>query len=151
MREVTKACRNLTLAGAKQARDVALAEAAKLGIVVCVVIVDRAGLLLLVETQDGAAPGSVEASLMKAKGAARYQVATHKTAESVKAMPPGLMAQVMSLPELCAFQGGVPLQVAGETVGAIGVSGGTGEQDVAIGLDAAAALAQTLIQGPATL
>jgi len=137
----SKLCRNLTLAGAKQARDAALMEAAKLGVAVCVVIVDHAGLLLLVETQDGAAPGSVEASLMKAKGAARYRTATHKTAEFVKTLPPGLVSHALSLPEVCAFQGGVPLQLQGETVGAIGISGGNGEQDVAIGQAAVAAMA----------
>ncbi len=140
MSEFTKTFRNLTLAGARRARDAALAEAAKLGVAICVVIVDRAGLLLLVETQDGAAPGSVEASLMKAKGAARYRVATHKTAEFVKTLSPGLVSHALSLPEVCAFQGGVPLQVQGETVGAVGISGGSGEQDVAIGQAAAAAL-----------
>ena len=140
MNEITKLCRNLTLSGAKQARDAALAEAARLGVAVCVVVVDRSGLLLLVETQDAAAPGSVEASLMKAKGAARYRVATHKTAEFLNTLPPGLVAHALSLPEACAYQGGVPLQLQGETVGAVGISGGSGEQDVAIGQVAAAAL-----------
>jgi uncharacterized protein GlcG (DUF336 family) len=140
MNEATKVYRNLTLAGAKQARDTALVEAAKFGVAICVIVVDRAGLLLAAETQDGAVPGSMEASMMKAKGAARYRVATHKTAEFVKTLPPGLMAHALSLPEVCAFQGGVPLQVDGETVGAVGISGGTGEQDVAIAQAAAAAI-----------
>ncbi|MGE5624034.1 MAG: hypothetical protein ACM3ZT_00640 [Bacillota bacterium] len=50
MPETTKLCRNLTLAGAKQIRDAALAEAARLGITICVVAVDRGGTILLVET-----------------------------------------------------------------------------------------------------
>lgn len=74
---------------------------------------------------------------MKAKGAARYRVATHRTAEFLTALPPDVAAHALSLPEVCAFQGGVPLQATGETAGAVGVSGGTGAQDVAIAETAA--------------
>jgi len=77
---------------------------------------------------------------MKAKGASRYRMATHLTAEFVKTMPAGLAQHALSLPEVCAFQGGVPIRVEGEILGAVGVSGGSGEQDVAIALAAAASL-----------
>jgi uncharacterized protein GlcG (DUF336 family) len=137
MDEISMIFRNITLAGAKQVRDTALQKAAELRVSVSVVVVDRAGVLLLAETQDGAAPGAPEASLMKAKGAARYRVATHLTAEFVKAMPPGLAAHALSLPEACAFQGGVPLKMAGEVIGGVGISGGKGEQDVEIATAAA--------------
>lgn len=140
MSEILRTLHNITLAGAKQVRDHALRHAAELGISVSVVVVDRAGVILLVETTDNAPPGAPEASLMKAKGAARYRVATHVTAEFVKALPAQLAQHALSLPEVCAFQGGVPIQVNGEVVGGIGVSGGTGEQDMAIAIAAAESL-----------
>ena len=74
---------------------------------------------------------------MKAKGAARYRTATHTTAEFVKTLPTQLAQHALSLPEVCALQGGVPIQIEGEVVGGVGVSGGSGEQDIAISLAAA--------------
>ncbi len=138
MSEITRTCHNLTLAGAKLVRDVALRHAAELGASLSVVVVDRAGVILLVETEDNAPPGAVEASIMKAKGAARYRIATHLTAEFVKTLPAQLAQHALSLPEVCAFQGGVPIQVNGEVVGGVGVSGGSGEQDMTIAIAAAA-------------
>jgi glc operon protein GlcG len=136
MSDLRKVWHNLTLEGAKRVRDRALEKAAELGVSISVVVVDRTGVILVVETQDGAAPGSSEASIMKAKGAARYRVATHFTAEFVKTLPPQLAQHALTLPEVCAFQGGVPIQVEGEVIGAVGVAGGSGEKDIAIALAA---------------
>ena len=118
----------------------ALLQASELGIAVSVVVVDRTGVILLMETLDNAPPGSSEASMMKAKGAARYRMATHLTAEFVKTLPAQLAQHALSLPEVCAFQGGVPFRVEGEVLGGVGVSGGSGEQDIAIALAAAASI-----------
>jgi glc operon protein GlcG len=140
MSEVRKTWHNLTLAGAKRVRDHALLEASSLGVSVSVVIVDRTGVILLVETADNAPPGAPEASMMKAKGASRYGVATHVTAEHVKNIPVQLAQHVLSMPDACAFQGGVPITLEGEVLGAVGISGGTGAQDIAIALAAAASI-----------
>jgi uncharacterized protein GlcG (DUF336 family) len=137
MSEFCKAWHNLTLEGAKQVRNHALLKASELGIPVSVAVVDRTGVILLMETADSASPGASEASIMKAKGASRYRTATHTTAEFLKTMPVQLAQHALSLPEVCAFHGGVPIQLKGEVVGGVGVSGGSGEQDVAI-LQAAA-------------
>jgi len=140
MSEVRRIWHNLTLAGAKLVRDHALRHALELGVSVSVVVVDRTGVILLMETADDAAPGSSEASIMKAKGASRYRIATHVTAEYVKTLPAQLAQHALSLPDVCAFQGGVPIRVEGEVLGGIGVSGGSGEQDMAIALAAAASI-----------
>jgi uncharacterized protein GlcG (DUF336 family) len=131
-------CRNLTLAGARAVRDRAAARASELSLAIAVVVVDRSGALLLAEVADGAAPGSMDAALMKARGAARYRAATHLTAEYLKTLPAWRASHALSLPELCAFQGGVPIKVGDEVIGAIGVAGGSGEQDIAIAAEAAA-------------
>ena len=131
-------CKNLTLAGAKAVRDRAAARAGELAI--ALVVVDRGGRLLLAEAADGAAPGSMDAAMMKAKGAARYGVATHLTAEYLKTRPPALASHALALPELCAFQGGLPVKIGDEVIGAIGVAGGSGEQDVAIASEAVKAV-----------
>jgi glc operon protein GlcG len=138
--EFRKVWHNITLVGAKQVRDHALLKPSELGLSVSVVVVDRTGVILLMETADSALPGTSEASIMKAKGAARYRIATHTTAEFVKTLPAQLAQHALSLPEVCALQGGVPIQIEGEVVGAVGVSGGSGEQDIAISLAAAASV-----------
>jgi uncharacterized protein GlcG (DUF336 family) len=77
---------------------------------------------------------------MKAKGAARYRIATHTTAEYVMTLPAQLAQHALSLSEVCAFYGGAPIKIEGEVVGGAGVSGGSGEQDTAISLAAAASV-----------
>jgi glc operon protein GlcG len=140
MSDSCKAWHNLALEGAKQVRNHALLKALELGIPVSVVVVDRTGVILLMETGDSAPPGSSEASIMKAKGASRYRTATHTTAEFLKTIPAQLAQHALSLPEVCALQGGVPIQLKGEVVGGVGVSGGWGEQDVAISQAAATSI-----------
>ena len=140
MTALTQTCQNLTLAGAKAVRDRAATRASALSLAIAIVVLDRSGALLLAEVADGAAPGSMDAALMKAKGAARYRAATHLTAEYLKTLPDWRASHALSLPELCAFQGGVPIKVGAEVIGAIGVAGGSGEQDVEISQSAAGAL-----------
>jgi uncharacterized protein GlcG (DUF336 family) len=137
MTALTQTCQNLTLAGAKAVRDRAVTSAYALSLAIAVVVVDRSGALLLAEVADGAAPGAMDAALMKARGAARYRAATHLTAEYLKTLPAGLASHALSLPELCAFQGGVPVKIGAEVIGAIGIAGGSGEQDIAIASEAA--------------
>ena len=133
-------CQNLTLSGARAARDCAFARASALSLAIAIVVVDRSGALLLAEVADGAAPGAMDAALMKARGAARYRSATHLTREYLKTVPAGLAGHALSLPELCAFQGGVPIKLGDEVIGAIGIAGGSGEQDIAIADEAAKAV-----------
>ena len=140
MGEYCKTWHNITLEGAKHVRDHALLKASQLGLSMSVVIVDRSGVILLMETADSAPPGASEASIMKAKGASRYRIATHTTAEFLKTIPAQLAFHPLSLPEVCALHGGVPIKIEGEVVGGVGVSGGSGEQDVAISLAAAASI-----------
>ncbi|MGZ5930218.1 MAG: GlcG/HbpS family heme-binding protein [Rhizomicrobium sp.] len=134
-------CRNLTLAGARAVRECAADRAAALSLAIAIVVMDRSGALLLAEVADGAAPGSMDAALMKARGAARSRSATHLTAEYLKTLPVWRASHALSLPELCAFQGGVPIRIGDEVIGAIGIAGGSGEQDIAIATEAAARVA----------
>ena len=140
MTALTQTCQNLTLAGAKAVRDRAAARASALSLAIAIVVLDRSGALLLAEVADGAAPGSMDAALMKARGAARYRAATHLTAEYLKTLPAWRASHALSLPELCAFQGGVPVKIGAEVIGAVGIAGGSGEQDIAIATDAAEAV-----------
>lgn len=136
MTALYQTCKTLTLAGARAVRDRAAARASSLAI--AIVVLDRSGALLLAEVADGAAPGSMDAALMKARGAARYRSATHLTAEYLETLPAWRASHALSLPEICAFQGGVPIRSGDEVIGAVGIAGGSGEQDIAIATEAAA-------------
>jgi uncharacterized protein GlcG (DUF336 family) len=131
----------ITLDGARRVKEQALAQAAALGLSIALAIMDRTGILVLAETMDEAPPGASETALMKAKGAARYRMPTHLTAEFVKTLPAQLAQHALSLPDLCAFQGGMPIKVGDRIVGGLGISGGSGEQDIAIAQATAAAVA----------
>ena len=140
MNEFRKLWHNLKLAGAKRVRDHAILRSVELGISVSVVVVDRTGVILLMETDDNAAPGAPDASLRKARGAAHYGIATHSTAEYIKTLPAQLAQHALSLPNVCAFHGGAPIRFEGEILGGVGISGGSGEQDIAIALASAQSL-----------
>jgi uncharacterized protein GlcG (DUF336 family) len=138
MTEFSRTVGIVTLAGARHIRDHALGRASALGLSVAVAIIDRTGTLVLAETMDSAPPGAPEAALMKAKGAARYLVPTHLTAEFIKTLPAQLAQHALSLSDLCAFEGGVPIKVGDQLVGGLGISGGTGAQDRGIAAQAVA-------------
>ena len=99
-------------------------------------VVEPGGQLVLFEKMDGTQYGSEVIAQEKARTAARFKRPTKSFSDSVAA---GRVA-VLSLPGIVAIEGGVPIVIQGRIVGAIGVSGGTSEQDGEI---AAIALAGT--------
>ena len=99
-------------------------------------VVEPGGQLVLFEKMDGTQYGSEIVAPEKARTAARFKRPTKSFSDAVAA---GRVA-VLSLPGIVAVEGGVPIVVQGRIVGALGVSGGTSEQDGEI---AAIALAGT--------
>ena len=102
-----------------------------------VAIVDISGGLVYFEKMDDTQNGSVDVSIAKARSAARFKRATKVFQDGVAAGGAGLRHPG---PRRARFpiEGGVPIVVGGKIIGAIGVSGGTSDQD---GEVAAAALA----------
>ncbi|WP_324751141.1 heme-binding protein [Sphingomonas sp. LY54] len=96
-------------------------------------IVEPGGQLVLFEKMDGTQYGSELVAQEKAKSAARFKRPTKAFSDAVA----GGRTAVLSLPGAIAIEGGVPIVIQGRIVGALGVSGGTSEQD---GKIAAAAL-----------
>ena len=97
-------------------------------------VVDPSGQLVLFEKMDGTQYGSIVVAQEKARSAALFKRPTKAFSDAVTA---GRVA-VISLPGALPIEGGVPIVVQGRIIGALGVSGGTSEQDGEI---AAAALA----------
>jgi glc operon protein GlcG len=122
------------LAMAKQMADACEAKATEEGWKMNVAVVDGGADLVLFRRMDGAFLGSVDIAQMKARSSALFPFPTRGLGEIAfgKDGEPGGTPGLAFVPGLAAFPGGLPVQTAdGAHIGAIGVSGGTGDQDEA--------------------
>jgi uncharacterized protein GlcG (DUF336 family) len=119
----------LTLETAKSIAQKAATAAAEKMFKVSIAIVNAEGNLLYFERGNGSVSGSVEASIQKAKSANAWRRPTSAFVEGVRQGRIGLL----SVKDVVAMEGGVPIMSKGEYVGAIGVSGAkaTEDEDVA--------------------
>lgn len=85
---------------------------------VSIAVVDDAGFLIHLERMDGAVGQSAAIATLKAQTAAMARTPTKALEEIVKERP-----ATGAFPGRLAVQGGVPILVQGECVGAVGVSG----------------------------
>jgi glc operon protein GlcG len=116
---------NITLADAKKVASAAAEQAIKMKINVIIAIVDAGGNLTYLERFDRAQFGSIDVAIHKAKCAVAYKRPT-KAFEDV--LGSGRTA-LLTLDGIIAVEGGVPIILDEKIVGAIGVSGGTSQQD----------------------
>ncbi|HZC93492.1 MAG TPA: heme-binding protein [Mycobacterium sp.] len=105
-----------------------------------IAVVDVGGTLVTHIRMDGAWIGSVDISINKAFTARAFDIATAELAAD--AAPGGQFYGIHASNggRVMIFAGGIPLQRAGEIVGAVGVSGGSGKQDQTVAEAAADAL-----------
>ena len=126
----------LTLAAAKRLAQAAENDAAKNGWKMVIAVVDDGGHLLYLERMDGGLIASVHVASEKARCAAQFQRATKVFEDGVAAGRNVLL----SLPGAVPIEGGIPVTVDGRVIGAIGVSGGTPQQDGQVAQAGVAAL-----------
>lgn len=118
--------RVLTLDAAKRMATAAEAEAAKNGWLVAVAVVDDGGNLLLFHRMDNAKLVAVDIAYRKAKTAVFFQGETKALEQEVTK---GGRTSLLPIDDFMPLEGGLPIVVDGKIVGAIGVSGMSGEQD----------------------
>ncbi len=92
---------------------------------VAVAIVDTHGSLVYFERIEDTQNASMKIAIMKAKAAATYRRPTRAFADAISKGGPA----IMTLPGVVASPGGLPIFVGGKVIGAVGVSGVTGDQD----------------------
>ena len=117
----------ISLDKARAAIDATVAETKKRNWALNVAVVDSGGNLVAFERMDGAQLGSIAISEHKARAAAKYRRET-------KAFEAGIQGgnnYLITLDDVIASRGGIPLVEGGKLIGAIGCSGGTGSQDEA--------------------
>lgn len=129
----TKPC--LTLDDCRKIGAAAQAEARKNNWIVVVAILDDGGHLLWLERMDGATPFNAQVAMEKGRSAAVSRRTTKNWEDRIAA---GRNA-VLNMPVL-PVQGGVPIMVGGECVGAVGVSGVQSHEDEQIANAGIAAL-----------
>lgn len=103
------------------AEDLAIQQGWRLSIA----IVDDGGHMILLHRMDGASFSSIEIARKKAVSALFYRTSTRNLEQAVAAGQHGLTA----LPDVVAFEGGLPVIIDGEMVGAVGVSGALPNED----------------------
>ena len=121
----------LTLEQAQLVLAAALDHAAGSGLRVSVAVGDEGGLLQALGRMDGAPPLSAQIAEAKAQGAAVWHRDGHALADVAKDRPAFVasVSQMTRLP-LIAGAGSIVIRSAdGSVVGAVGVSGGTPDQD----------------------
>lgn len=121
---------DLTLADATALVARGLERAATLRIGVAIAIVDQFGHIVRLERSDGAAPASPQIAQAKAVTAAQLRRPTSELAkldaEALRSLRDSVEFKMVALP------GGVPLVRRGAVVGAVGVSGGSEQQEIEI-------------------
>jgi glc operon protein GlcG len=115
----------VTLELAKKIAAAAEVEAKKNNWNVVIAIVDDGANLVYLERMDNTQIGSLEVAIQKARTAISFKRPT-KTYEDMVA---GGRSAILGVPGIVPIEGGVPLIVDGQFIGAIGVSGGTAQQD----------------------
>jgi uncharacterized protein GlcG (DUF336 family) len=116
----------LTLDQAETVIKGAIAKAKELGIIVSAVVVDAGGHPIAISRMDGARFLSADISRGKAFTAAAFQRDSGQlSGSSFFASGPQVGGGM-----IVAMPGGVPIRDGDEVIGAVGVGGGTGEQDV---------------------
>lgn len=140
MSESVTSVPTVTYAGARLVLEASIARATSIGVPVNVAVADPGGNLVAFARMDGAALLSGSIAQDKAYTVAAFLgIPTHQWFGMIEGEP-ALREGIVHRDRLVVFGGGVPLRVDGALVGAVGVSGGSAEQDREIAEAGAAAL-----------
>ncbi len=129
---------------AKRVVAAAVAEAQRLGAPgSAIAVVDEGGHLVAFERLEGTFPAGASVSIGKARTAATFQRPTSVFEDAIKNGRISLTA----VSEMVPLQGGIPILVDGQVVGAVGVSGAaSAQQDEDIAKVAAASAGAAMAQ-----
>jgi uncharacterized protein GlcG (DUF336 family) len=122
----------ITLAQARRVIEAAERKAAEIGQPMNIAVADEGGNLKAHVRMDGAWLGSVDISIGKAWTARAFDIETRELAKHSQSGGQFFGIHASNHGRVMIFAGGVPLKKDGKVVGAIGVSGGTGDQDQAV-------------------
>jgi uncharacterized protein GlcG (DUF336 family) len=107
-------------------------KAIEMGIPYNIAVADAGGGLVAHVRMDGAWLGSVDIAINKAWTARAFDASTEDLARLTQSGQPGFGLNTTNDARVVIFGGGIPIKVDGMVIGAVGASGGSVEQDIAI-------------------
>ena len=108
------------------------AKAASMGVNVVAAVSDQAGRPVAVQSMDGAYIASFDIAINKTFTSASLKMSTEALSHLSQPGQPLYGIQFTNEGKIVIFGGGEPLEADGKIIGALGVSGGTAEEDTAI-------------------
>jgi len=129
----------ITLEDARRIIAAAEAKAREIGQPMNIAVADAGGNLVAHIRMDNAWIGSVDISIKKAWTSRAFDITTKDLAKNSQSGDQFFGIHASNNGKVMIFAGGVPLKKDGQVVGAIGVSGGSGEEDHAVAEAGAAA------------
>lgn len=129
----------VTLKDARRVIDAAEKKAREIGQPMNIAVADEGGNLVAHVRMDDAWIGSVDISIKKAWTARAFDIATKDLATQSQSGGQFFGIHTSNDGKVMIFAGGMPLKRDGKVVGAIGVSGGSGEQDHSVAMAGAEA------------
>ena len=97
-----------------------------------IAVADEGGNIVAHVRMDNAWIGSIDVSIKKAYTSRAFDIETKELAKYSQSGGQFFGIHVSNHGRIMIFAGGIPLKESGHVVGAIGVSGGSGEQDHAV-------------------
>jgi uncharacterized protein GlcG (DUF336 family) len=119
----------ITLKDAKEIIAAAEVKAIEIGQPMNIAVADAGGNLISHVRMDNAWIGSIDISIKKAYTSRAFDIATKDLANHSQSGDQFFGIHASNDGKIMIFAGGIPLKRDGKVVGAIGVSGGSGEQD----------------------
>lgn len=129
----------VTLKDAKAVIEAAEKKAEAIGQPMNIAVADAGGNLVAHVRMDGAWLGSIDISIKKAFTSRAFDISTKDLAQYCQPGKDFYGLNTSNDGKIMIFAGGIPLKRDGKIVGAVGVSGGSGEQDHAVAEAGAAA------------
>ena len=122
----------ITLKMAKKILEQAEEKAEEIKVAAVIAIVDEGGNLIAQHRMDDSMLISISAAFSKAYTAIALKMSTEKLYDLVLPGKPFYGLESIESGKICVFCGGIPIVKNGRFIGAVGVSGGTTEQDILI-------------------
>ena len=122
----------LTMDKAQLIIEAAIDKAKKVGQPMNIAVVDNGANLVAFMRMDGAWLGSIDIAINKAFTAKAFDISTLELGRNSQPGDQFFGIHVSNHGRVMIFAGGMPIKVNGQIAGAVGVSGGSGEQDQAV-------------------
>ena len=129
---MTRPAVSVDLADARRIIAAAERKAIEIGIPYNIAVADAGGGLVAHVRMDGAWLGSVDIAVNKAWTARAFDMSTEELSHVTQSGQQGFGLNTTNDSRVVIFGGGIPIKRDGVVIGAVGASGGSVEQDVAV-------------------